>query len=45
MYTAIRTLLKVMQQRQRLSFRLRNIILRDNIEGLSKSAKGGYRRA
>ena len=45
MYTAIRSIVKVMQQRQKLSFRLRNIILRDNLEGLSKSAKGGRRRA
>ena len=45
MYTAIRSYVKVMQKRQRIGFRLRNVILRDNLEGLSKSYKGGKRRA
>ncbi|MBQ7220739.1 MAG: hypothetical protein IJS28_07155 [Synergistaceae bacterium] len=45
MYATIRSFVKVMQRRQRLGFRLRNVILRDNLEGLSKAYKGGKRRA
>ncbi len=32
---------KKFRKRQKLSFKLRNLILSDIIEGLSKSAKGG----
>ena len=45
MHNIVSSYVKVMQQRQKLSFRLHKIILRDNVEGLAKSGKGKKRHA
>ena len=37
----ILALVRQQQKRQALAFKLRNLLLRDIIEGLSKSVKGG----
>lgn len=40
MFQQLFALLRQSQKRQRLSFRLRNLFLKDMVEGLTKSAKG-----
>ena len=45
MTSIVSSFVKVMQRRQKLSYRLRNVILRDNLEGLRKSNKVVKRNA
>lgn len=45
MLGVIRSFVKVMQRRQRLSFRMRNIVLKDTLDGLRQTYRKVKRNA
>ena len=45
MHAVINSFVKVMQRRQRLSLRLRNIVLKDTLDGLRQTYRKGKHHA